>query len=113
MHELSIALSLLALAEDEALRRDISVIAIHVQIGPLSGVVKDALLAAYDVARFESPLLNARLTIEETQVRIACPTCRGERDVVSVQDLRCVECGTASSDIVSGRELDIIALEIP
>ena len=51
MHELSIALSLLDLVEEEAERRGVRVAAVHVRLGPLSGVVRDALVSAFELAR--------------------------------------------------------------
>ena len=42
MHELSIALSLLDLVAEEAGRRGVRVAAVHLRLGPLSGVVRDA-----------------------------------------------------------------------
>ena len=50
MHELSIALSIVELAEEEAERRGVQVNAVHLKLGALSGVVKDALLSCYEMA---------------------------------------------------------------
>jgi len=48
MHELSIAMSILDLAQEEADRNGgATVAAIHLKIGPLSGVVPQALESAY------------------------------------------------------------------
>ena len=59
MHELSIALSLLDQVAEEAERRGgVQVHAIHLRLGPLSGVVKEALLSAYnDVIKAKSKKL--------------------------------------------------------
>ena len=47
MHELSIAMGILELTEEESEKRGgVHVDAIHVRLGPLSGVVKEALLSA-------------------------------------------------------------------
>jgi hydrogenase nickel incorporation protein HypA/HybF len=113
MHELSIALSIVELAAEEAARRgDIRVEGIHLRLGPLSGVVKESLLSAYELAREGSPLAEARLVIEETALTAHCPRCEAARALVSVQELRCVECGTPTSELLSGHELEIVALEI-
>ncbi len=56
MHELSIAMSILDMAEEEAGRRSAEVDVIHVKLGALSGVAKEALLSAYDLARTETTL---------------------------------------------------------
>jgi hydrogenase nickel incorporation protein HypA/HybF len=112
MHELSIALSILEVAGEEAERRGVRVLGIHLRLGPLSGVVKEALLSAYEIARAGDALEEAELVIEEVPVRAHCPTCQATRAVVSVQQLCCAECGTPTPQVVSGRELDIVALEV-
>lgn len=112
MHELSIALSIIEVASEEAQRLDLPAIeAIHLKLGPLSGVVPEALRSAYDLAREHSPLAEARLVIEAVPVLLDCPTCRGRRPPVSLQQLCCSQCGSVGS-VVAGRELEITALEV-
>jgi hydrogenase nickel incorporation protein HypA/HybF len=113
MHELSIALSVLQLAAEEAERQGGGeVLAIHLRLGPLSGVVPEALRSAYDLAREGSPLRKAALVIEEVALVTYCPVCAAERAPGSVQQLRCPECGTPTPEIVRGRELEVTALEM-
>jgi hydrogenase nickel incorporation protein HypA/HybF len=113
MHELSIALNLLDIAAEEAQRRGAAqVFSIHLKLGPLSGVVKEALLSAYEMAREGSPLAEARLVIEDVPVTVHCLTCQADQPVVSIQELCCARCGTPSAEVVSGRELELVALEI-
>src|SRR5438270_13741918 len=113
MHELSIALAIVDVAAEEAARHgDAAVAAVHLRLGPLSGVVKEALSSAYELAREGSALATARLVIEEVPVVIFCPDCAADRTAASVQDLCCPVCGTAPARVVSGRELEVVALEI-
>ena len=113
MHELSIALNILDIAEEESERQGgAAVAAIHVRLGPLSGVVKEALLSAYEMARAESGCKNARLLIEEIAVAVHCPTCDAERAPVSIQELRCPVCGSPTPRVVHGQEMEVFALEI-
>jgi hydrogenase nickel incorporation protein HypA/HybF len=113
MHELSIAVSILDLAEEEAEKHGSArVLEIHLKLGALSGVVKEALLSAYELAREGTSFEEARLVIEEVPVRVHCPTCKTTRAAVSAQRLCCAECGTPSADLVSGRELEVFAMEI-
>jgi hydrogenase nickel incorporation protein HypA/HybF len=111
MHELSIALSILDLVAEEAERRGGRVVAVHLKLGPLSGVVKDALLSAYDLAREGTSLAGAELLIEEVPVVARCSACAAERTLVFPQ-LCCPTCGAPTPDVVSGRELEVVALEI-
>jgi hydrogenase nickel incorporation protein HypA/HybF len=113
MHELSVALSILDLVEEEATRQDATrILEIHLKLGPLSGVVKEALRSAFVLARAGTPSAEARLVIEETPVRVHCPACRAMRGVVSVQELCCAACGAPAAEVLSGRDLEVVAMEI-
>jgi hydrogenase nickel incorporation protein HypA/HybF len=112
MHELSIALSILDLAAEESERHGGRVAAVHLKLGPLSGVVKEALLSAYDLAREGTPLERADLLIAETPLTAYCHACAAERTLHSPQELCCPTCGAPTPDVLSGRELEVVALEI-
>lgn len=113
MHELSIALSMVEMAAEEAARRGgAQVSAIHLKLGQLSGVVKEALLFSYDVACEGTPLEGSRLVIEEIPVVIYCPMCEAERTLASLQHFRCPVCDTPTPQILRGKELEVAALEI-
>jgi hydrogenase nickel incorporation protein HypA/HybF len=113
MHELSIALSIVELAEEELARHGgARVEAVHLKLGPLSGIVKEALLSAYELACEQSPLAGSRLLIEQVPVVAYCPACRAERNIASIQEMICPECGRCCPEIRSGRELELTALEI-
>src|SRR4051794_27606785 len=99
MHELSIALGILDVAEEEAERHGGRVLAIHLKLGPLSGVVKDALVSAYDLAREGPPRGGADLVVEEVAIAAFCPACETEQTLASVQELRCPDCGASTPDI--------------
>jgi hydrogenase nickel incorporation protein HypA/HybF len=113
MHELSIALSILEFATDEAERQGGgAVTAVHLRLGPLSGVVEEALRSAYDLAREGTSLGQARLVIEEVPLVIYCSVCSAERTLSTALQLGCPACGTLTPNVVRGRELEIVALEI-
>jgi hydrogenase nickel incorporation protein HypA/HybF len=113
MHELSIALSILELVAEEQRRHGGGrVHAIHLRLGPLAGVVKEALLSAFELARESESADAATLIIEDVPIAAHCPLCQGERAVVAIDHLRCAECGTPTPQIVHGRELEVVALEM-
>jgi hydrogenase nickel incorporation protein HypA/HybF len=112
MHELSIALSILDVAAEEAERHGGRVAAVHLRLGPLSGVVKDALVWAYDLARENTPLAGASLVVEEVPVVAYCPACAAERTLDAFPRLCCPACGTPTPRVVRGRELEVVALEM-
>lgn len=112
MHELSIAMGIVDAALDEAKERNVQVSAVHLRLGALSGVVKDALLFSYDVACQDTPLQGSRLLIEEIPVAVFCPKCKEKRVLDSVQSFTCPECGTLTGDVLQGKELEVFALEV-
>lgn len=112
MHELSIALSILDIAGEEAERRGGQVVAVYLKLGPLSGVLKEALLSAYELAREDTALARAELVIEEVPLVVHCAACAADRALPSCYELRCPTCGAPTPEVVSGRELEVRALEI-
>jgi hydrogenase nickel incorporation protein HypA/HybF len=113
MHELSIAMSIVEMAQEEAERRGgVQVTAVHLKLGALSGVVKEALLSSYEMACDDTPLKGSHLVVEEVPVVVFCPSCRLQRPLSSVQLFCCAECGTPTSEIVQGKEIEVVALEI-
>jgi len=113
MHELSIAISLVEAAQEELEKLGaVQVLAIHLELGKLAGVVRDALEFSYEIACQNTPLAGTRLVIEEVAVLIDCPRCKVPREILSLQDFRCAACGTAGGKVVQGRELKVAALEI-
>lgn len=113
MHELSIAMSIVEMAQEEAAARgNVHVEAVHLKLGKLSGVVKEALLSSYELACETTVLEGSRLIIEEIPVEIFCQPCRSQRPVHSIQHFCCSDCGTPSAQVVRGKELEVVALEI-
>lgn len=113
MHELSIALSIIEGAEEEAMRQGGGrVCSVHLRLGPLSGVVKDALLFSYELACEGTSLEGSSLVIVDVPLLIECPRCVAERTPISVQRLECSECGAPAARILHGAELEVAALEL-
>lgn len=111
MHELSIALSILEMAAEEAEKRGARIVAVHLKLGPLSGVVARALTSAYELAREGTPLEGTELAIEEVPIVAYCTSCDLEHTPEAF-DLSCPGCGEPSATIRGGRELEVVALEI-
>jgi len=111
MHELSIAMSIVALAQEEAEQRGVRINAVHLKLGALSGVVKESLLFSYEMACDDTPLKGSRLIIEEVPVVVFCTNCQEERVLRSIQLFCCEVCGTPTAQVVRGKELEVVALE--
>lgn len=113
MHELSIVLSIIEGVTEEAKLRDAtSVSAVHLKVGVLSGVVKQALLFAYDLACEGTLLQGSQLIVQESPVVTHCATCDADRVIESPQRLCCPVCGAYATDILQGREIQVVAMEV-
>jgi hydrogenase nickel incorporation protein HypA/HybF len=112
MHELSIAMSIVDMAQEEAERRDVMINAVHLELGPLSGVVAEALLFSYQIACSGTRLEGSELVIKEIPIEVFCPTCNTQRVLSSMQWFCCPECSTPTAEVIHGRELVITALEV-
>lgn len=113
MHELSIAMSIVEMAEEESERHGCArILAVHLRLGLLSGVVKQALLSSYEMACEDTALAGSRLVIEEVPVEIFCPTCEERKLIRSLQWFCCPVCGTPSAEVMQGKELEVVALEV-
>jgi hydrogenase nickel incorporation protein HypA/HybF len=113
MHELSIAMSIVELAQEESDRRGgVQIVAVHLRLGLLSGVVKDALLSSYEIACEGTPLAGSQLVVEEVPVLVFCSLCDARRPVHSTQSFCCSQCGTPTGDVVQGKELLVVGLEV-
>jgi len=114
MHEITVALSVLEGVRETAREQGIEhVSVVHVRIGALSGVVRDALLFSWDVATTQTIAEGSELRIEEIPLVVFCEYCEGERAPKPGFGLLCPECGTASPRIVRGREMQLVAMEVP
>lgn len=113
MHELSIAHSLAALAEEAARRAGVrKVVALHLDIGVLAGIEPGALEFSWEIAARDTLVAGSRLTIRHLPVVVHCPVCDADGELVDMRRFRCPRCDTPTADLRQGRELEITGLEV-
>lgn len=113
MHELSVALSIVDGVLEEAKQHGaLRVAAVHLRLGPLSGVDEQALLFAYPMACEGTPLEGSQLVVQRTEVALYCPVCERECTPGALHDLGCPTCGSCNARLLRGTELEITAMEI-
>jgi hydrogenase nickel incorporation protein HypA/HybF len=64
------------------------------------------------MAREGTDFANCALVIEDVPVIIRCRSCNADHPVGPPWQLICPACGGGEVDLVSGRELDLAAMEI-
>ncbi len=112
MHELSIAQSIIEIAENIARENDSKAVKkIKVQIGEFSGVVKEALEFSFDIAKVGTIAENAELEIEIVKFKSICNSCGFVLETMDDFNLFCPNCSEPMS-IISGREMRVEYIEI-
>jgi|DewCreStandDraft_5_1066085.scaffolds.fasta_scaffold40971_2 hydrogenase nickel incorporation protein HypA/HybF len=112
MHELSIAQSIIEIAENIARENDSKAVKkIKVQIGEFSGVVKEALEFSFDIAKIGTIAENAELEIEIIKFKSICNSCGFVLETMNDFNLFCPNCSEPMS-IISGREMKVEYIEI-
>ncbi len=112
MHELSIALGIVKIAETETRKAGASAVEkIELLIGSLSGVEQDALHFVWPMAVKGSVLENAALDIETVPAKARCLECECEFDLEHIYDA-CPHCNSYFKNILQGKELQVKALEV-
>ena len=112
MHELSIALSIVDIAEEEVKKNNASVVEeIVIDIGMLSNIQVDSLEFMWDQAVKESVLEGAQRKLNLVPGKARCTVCCKEFQMNEIFDA-CPECHDFLNEIVEGKELKIRSLTL-
>lgn len=112
MHEMSIAVSIVDIAEAEAEKANVKAFSeIVLDIGTLSGIEIDALEMAMASACKGTVLNKAKLKINIIHANARCRQC-GEKFEVDNMFSVCPSCGVYDLEIVQGKELKVKSLVV-
>lgn len=112
MHELSIALGIVKIAENETAKANAKqVTKIELEIGVLAGVELESLNFVWGSAVKETVLEEAEKVIDVINGRGKCIDCDVEFDMEKIYDC-CPACGSNFKGILKGKELRVKALEV-
>jgi len=112
MHEISIAESIIEIAEATAREQNSSHIqAIKIRLGQFTTIAREALEFAFEVVRQGTLADRARLEIEIVPMVLHCVLCGPIDDPLRELCLICPQCGLPLK-IVSGEELQVEYIEV-
>jgi hydrogenase nickel incorporation protein HypA/HybF len=112
MHELSIAMGIVKIAENETHKANAkSVTLIELEIGTLSGIEISSLEFVWPMAVQDSVLEKAERKIDIVPAQAICNDCATAFDLENHYD-SCPQCGSYFKNIMKGREMRVIALEV-
>ena len=112
MHELGIAQNILDIVRQSVPEdRFSSVRWIRIRIGQLSGIVPDSLEFCFSALLSETEMKQAGLKMETEPTVSLCKDCR-HRFTVEDFVFTCPSCGSASLEMLSGRDLEVVDIEL-
>lgn len=113
MHEMGIALQIIEIATASIPEdlKSVRVERVNLAVGKLAAVVPDSLRFCFEIAAGETPLAGAELHIEEIPVTASCDDC-DHQWTIDQPAFICPACTGGRLQILSGRELDIVSIEI-
>lgn len=112
MHEFSIALSIIEIAEKESKAANAnSITELVLDIGTQSGIEVYALEAALEMAVINTALEKAKIQINQIQAEAKCKDCSEVFTIENIFD-PCPKCGGFYHEIISGKELKVKSLLI-
>jgi len=112
MHELSIALSIVDIAEQEVKKNEAKeVVEIELEIGKLSGIEPYALDFAWDQAIINTVLEKAERKTRYVEARAICQDCGNEFNIENLYD-ECPRCQSYMKELKCGRELRVKSLTV-
>lgn len=107
MHELSIAMSIVEIAEENAAISGMKTInEIQIEVGTLSGVVHEALEFAMEEAVKNTVLQNAKRIVINIPGKAKCNDCECEFDLLDIYT-PCPKCSSFNNEIIRGQELKV------
>ena len=108
MHELAIAESVVEAVTERL--PDAKVTRVHLEIGPLSGVVPDSVRFCFDLATEGTGLAGAQLEITEPPAECRCRACGAEFQPGSPVVI--CPCGSPDVAVLSGEQLKIVSVSV-
>ncbi len=109
MHEMSIAMELLTLIESR-MPPHATLEAAQVRIGPMHGVVAEAMQWAWRTVVSEKGWPQARLLIDTPPWQLQCPACRRQWQPQTIDEL--CTCGHLEAKLVGGDEFLLLSIDV-
>jgi len=111
MHEFSIVQNIIDIVDGSAKSNGINQVrAVEVEVGKASGVIREAMEFAWEAAVKGTLLDNSELKIIEIPLVVKCKICGQQYEPCDIYEY-CPGCGEINPEIISGKELKVIAIE--
>ncbi len=112
MHEMAVTESIIGICLKHAEANDATVIRkVNIVLGELAGIVDQCVTFYWDMLAKDTIAEGAEIEFTRVEVKARCRDCDREFKVEEFK-LVCPACGSASTELVSGREFRVESIEI-
>ena len=112
MHEIALARNMIELVEDYASNEGGGFVKkISIRLGELSAMSR-ALHFCFSAAAKDTLCEGAVLDIEEIPLTVYCNHCQENRKPMGKYSFRCDVCGLPTPNIVTGKEMELVSIEL-
>jgi hydrogenase nickel incorporation protein HypA/HybF len=112
MHEMSIVQGLIAIIKEEMDNAKATRLrSVRVKIGEMAGILPDALKTAFEIVTVGNEMNGAELNMDIAPLMGYCRKCNKEFKIIDY-NFTCLECHSSDIDIISGREMNIVEIEV-
>lgn len=116
MHESSLAINMIEVAQDQCRERTCaSVDSITVRLGHASGIKPESLELSFNALKSDTVAARAKLVFDLVPVSGTCQACKKQFEITEVPDvtaLACPSCGSRTLNVATGREMEIVSMEL-
>ncbi len=112
MHELALARSLVEMVDEYAVKHNASSVQrVNLRLGRMSAMTRALAVCFESVAR-GTACERAELSIEEVPLTVFCSYCDEVKQPSGLYSFRCSACGMPTPNIVTGREMQLVSIEL-
>lgn len=112
MHELTLAQNIITIVREEMAKHDATILSsLRLAVGRMSGVVPESLVYSLGLITQGTDLEGVRVDLDIIHLRGVCAVCQQEFELQQLS-VTCPFCQNMDTDIIAGRELSIIELEV-
>ena len=112
MHELSIAQEIISIVKSSVQPEELSRVSrVEIKVGKMQNVLVESLVFCFAGIKELDNLNNAELVVKEITSAIRCKECSAETEIEGIR-FACVACGSASTELIRGTELQVSFIDI-
>ena len=116
MHESSLAINMIDFAQEQCQSNGgASVESITVRLGAASGIKQESLELSFNALKSDTVADSAKIIFELIPASGTCTACGKPfelKDIPDLSALACPHCGSQKLEIIQGREMEIVSMEL-